>query len=59
MSGDAVYFYFGTPDSDRVKRFFGKLLGGEFGKPQPTDGGHFSDCRDDQGFEFGIWAPDP
>ncbi len=31
-------------------------LGGETGDPQPTEGGRFSICRDDQGFEFCIWA---
>lgn len=111
MAGDAVYFYFGTSDSERAKDFFGQLLGWQFaegnapdgfnvtntsppgglfgggdpeagfrmyfqvddldsaggkvrelggtcGEPQPTDGGHFCDCKDDQGFEFGIWASD-
>lgn len=111
MTGDPVYFYFGTADAEKAKRFFGELLGWEFspgnapngfnitnaeppgglfgggeienggfrmyfrvndleaamarvgelggkaGEPQPTDSGHFSDCTDDQGFEFGIWAP--
>lgn len=32
-------------------------LGGEAGEPQPTEGGRFSRCRDDQGAAFGIWAP--
>ena len=32
-------------------------LGGEAGDPQPTDGGRYSRCRDDQGNAFGIWAP--
>jgi predicted enzyme related to lactoylglutathione lyase len=112
MAADPVYFYFGTPSSERAKAFFGELfgwqfapgnardgynvtnvspagglfgggepeggfrmyfsvedleaaasrvseLGGECGEPQPTDGGRFCDCRDDQGFEFGIWAADP
>jgi predicted enzyme related to lactoylglutathione lyase len=31
-------------------------LGGESDEPQPTEGGRFSICRDDQGFEFCIWA---
>jgi predicted enzyme related to lactoylglutathione lyase len=31
-------------------------LGGEAGEPQPTEAGRFSICRDDQGFEFCIWA---
>jgi predicted enzyme related to lactoylglutathione lyase len=111
LAGDPVYFFFGTPDGDRAKRFFGELLrwefspgnapeghniegiqppggmfgggdagegfrmyfevddlevareqvrdlGGDAGEPQPTDGGHFADCKDDQGFKFGIWAAD-
>jgi predicted enzyme related to lactoylglutathione lyase len=33
-------------------------LGGETGDPQPTEGGRYSPCRDDQGARFGIWAPD-
>ncbi len=33
-------------------------LGGEADEPQPTDGGRFSTCRDDQGFEFCVWAGD-
>jgi predicted enzyme related to lactoylglutathione lyase len=33
-------------------------LGGEADEPQPTSGGHFSRCRDDQGANFGLWAPD-
>jgi predicted enzyme related to lactoylglutathione lyase len=32
-------------------------LGGEADEPQPTEGGRFSSCRDDQGARFGIWAP--
>jgi predicted enzyme related to lactoylglutathione lyase len=31
-------------------------LGGEADDPQPTEAGRFSICRDDQGFEFCIWA---
>ena len=33
-------------------------LGGEADDPQPTSGGRFSTCRDDQGARFGLWAPD-
>jgi uncharacterized protein len=33
-------------------------LGGEAEDPQPTDAGHYSRCRDDQGNVFGMWAPD-
>lgn len=33
-----------------------RQLGGETADPQPTDGGRFSLCRDDQGFEFCIWS---
>jgi predicted enzyme related to lactoylglutathione lyase len=32
-------------------------LGGEADEPQPTEGGRYSRCRDDQGASFGIWAP--
>ncbi len=32
-------------------------LGGEAEEPQPTSGGRFSQCRDDQSARFGIWAP--
>jgi predicted enzyme related to lactoylglutathione lyase len=31
-------------------------LGGEADEPQPTEGGRFSICRDDQGLELCIWA---
>ncbi len=34
-------------------------LGGEADEPQPTDGGRFAICRDDQGFEFCIWTANP
>src|SRR5512133_240036 len=33
-------------------------LGGEAGEPEPTEAGRYSICRDDQGFEFCIWAPE-
>jgi len=33
-----------------------RALGGEAEEPQPTDQGRFSLCRDDQGYEFCIWA---
>jgi predicted enzyme related to lactoylglutathione lyase len=32
-------------------------LGGEADEPEPTHGGRFSRCQDDQGARFGIWAP--
>jgi len=32
-------------------------LGGEADDPQPTPEGRYSRCRDDQGNDFGIWAP--
>src|SRR2546430_895043 len=32
-------------------------LGGEADEPQPTEGGRYSRCRDDQGAAFGIWSP--
>jgi predicted enzyme related to lactoylglutathione lyase len=35
-----------------------RSLGGEAGEPQPTEGGRFSICRDDQGYEFCVWAAD-
>jgi predicted enzyme related to lactoylglutathione lyase len=43
---------------DDLSRAMGKVreLGGEADEPQPTDQGSFSICRDDQGFEFCIWA---
>ena len=33
-----------------------RSLGGESGDPQPTEAGRFSVCRDDQGYEFCVWA---
>jgi predicted enzyme related to lactoylglutathione lyase len=33
-----------------------RSLGGEAEEPQPTEAGRFSICRDDQGYEFCIWA---
>lgn len=36
---------------DRIRE-----LGGTTGEPQPTSGGRFADCTDDQGMNFGIWA---
>jgi predicted enzyme related to lactoylglutathione lyase len=44
---------------DDLERATGQVegLGGRAGEPQPTDGGRFADCEDDQGFEFGIWVP--
>jgi uncharacterized protein len=35
-----------------------RSLGGEVDEPQPTETGRFSICRDDQGFEFCVWAAD-
>ena len=45
---------------DDLEAGMGKVreLGGEADDPVATDGGHFSLCRDDQGFEFCIWAHD-
>ena len=34
-----------------------RQLGGQAEEPQPTSEGRYSRCRDDQGNEFGIWAP--
>jgi predicted enzyme related to lactoylglutathione lyase len=56
-SGRGFRMYFEVDDLGAAGKKIADL-GGRCGQPQPTDGGHFCDCSDDQGFEFGIWAPD-
>jgi predicted enzyme related to lactoylglutathione lyase len=53
-SGPELYFVVDDLDSAiaRVRE-----LGGGAEEPQPTTGGRFARCRDDQGMRFGIWAP--
>lgn len=55
--GEGTEVYFGVDDLEAAIAKV-RELGGEADDPQPTTGGHFSRCRDDQGNRFGIWAAD-
>jgi uncharacterized protein len=55
--GTGPELYFMVDDLERAMARV-RELGGEADEPQPTDGGRFSRCRDDQGARFGLWAPD-
>ena len=48
--------YFMVDDLDAAMREV-RELGGEADEPQPTEGGRFSRCRDDQAARFGLWSP--
>jgi predicted enzyme related to lactoylglutathione lyase len=48
--------YFMVDDLDAAAQRV-RELGGEADQPQPTEGGRFRRCRDDQGARFGLWAP--
>jgi predicted enzyme related to lactoylglutathione lyase len=54
QGGPELYFMVDDLDAARERV---RQLGGEAEDPQPTEGGRFSRCRDDQGARFGLWAP--
>ena len=54
--GSTPRVYFGVDDIEAaVARV--RELGGHAGDPQEIASGRTAHCRDDQGTEFGLWAP--
>lgn len=52
---DGFRMYFTVPDLEAALEKI-TTSGGEADEPQPTHGGRFAECRDDQGMAFGIYA---
>jgi predicted enzyme related to lactoylglutathione lyase len=70
--GDLTYFWLSLADAEKAKGFYGELLGWRYSPgnapegwniegtspPGGLHGGASEPSRDDQGYEFCVWAVD-
>jgi predicted enzyme related to lactoylglutathione lyase len=59
MAGDLVYFWIPVPDGDQAKRFYGDLLGWEFGPGSHAEGSQITNTTPHGGIAGGSEASHP
>jgi uncharacterized protein len=59
MAGDLVYFWIPVPDGDQAKRFYGELLGWEFGPGNHPEGHQITNTEPHGGIAGGSEASHP
>ena len=54
MAGELVYFWIPVPDAERAKRFYGEVLGWEFGQGNHPDGFQITNTEPHAGISGGA-----